>query len=240
MKCFRTSIDCRSEQYNDLTYPLLYHHTENFLMPLCHDEVVHMKRTMVEKTPGLSEFEKFANLRLLYLLQFGYPQKKLLFMGQEFGQKCEWDAEKPLPWESTWDHLHKSMQWFVKRLNEVYRYVSAMHDGDNVSGGFEWIECHNARQCVLAFVRQDRAYTDALVYLINLGREHFPEFRLGVPYAGRYHKVLDTDAQEFGGNGHHWVNEYQTEASPAFHHPHSIRTPLLPLHGMLFRVVART
>ena len=101
-----------------------------------------MKRTMVNKTEDLSDFEKFANVRLLYLLQFGYPQKKLLFMGQEFGQKNEWNAEEPLPWASTWDHLHGSLQWFVKRLNEVYKYIPAMHEGDNLPNGFEWIECH--------------------------------------------------------------------------------------------------
>jgi 1,4-alpha-glucan branching enzyme len=237
MKFFRAPSHQRGAVYNDLTYPMLYHHTENFLLPLCHDEVVHMKRSMVNKTEDLSDFEKFANLRLLYLLQFGYPQKKLLFMGQEFGQKSEWNAEEPLPWDSTWGRLHASLQWFVKRLNEVYRHVPAMHEGDNIPGGFEWIECQNARHQILAFLRYDRHYRDLLVYLVNLSREHFPEFRLGVPFAGRYHKVLDTDAQEFGGNGHHWVNGYETEPHPAFHHPHSFRTPLLPLHGMLFRFV---
>jgi len=237
MKFFRAPSSKRGAVYNDLTYPMLYHHTENFLFPLCHDEVVHMKRTMVEKTPDLSDFEKFANVRLLYLLQFGYPQKKLLFMGQEFGQRSEWNAEAPLPWESTWDPLHGSLQWFCKRLNEVYRHIPAMHEGDNIPNGFEWIECQNASQQILAFLRYDRSYNDLLVYLINLSREHFPEFRLGVPRAGRYFKVLDTDAKEFGGNGHHWINEYEAVPHPAFHHRYSFSTPLLPLHGMLFRFV---
>jgi len=239
MKFFRAPFEKRAEAYNDLTYPLLYHHTENFLLPLCHDEVVHMKRSLVEKTAGLSDFEKFANVRLLYLLQFGYPHKKLLFMGQEFGQRDEWDAERPLPWEVSDGWLHGALRWFVKRLNEVYRHLPAMHEGDNIPGGFEWIECHNARQGILAFLRYDRHYRDLVVYLVNLSRGHFPEFRLGVPFAGRYFKVLDTDAQEFGGNGHQWVNEYRTEPRPAFHHPHSFCAPLLPLHGMLFRLVAR-
>jgi 1,4-alpha-glucan branching enzyme len=238
MKFFRAPYKDRPKVYNDLTYPMLYHHTENFLLPLCHDEVVHMKRTMVNKTEGLSEFEKFANVRLLYLLQFGYPQKKLLFMGQEFGQSCEWDAEGPLPWDSTWGHFHRSLQWYVKRLNEVYKHVPAMHEGDNVPGGFEWVECQNARHQVLAFLRYDRDYRDLLVYLLNFSKEHFPQFRLGVPFAGRYYKVLDTDAREFGGNGHNWVNEYETGPQPAFHHPHSFCTQLLPLQGALFRYVS--
>jgi 1,4-alpha-glucan branching enzyme len=114
-----------------------------------------------------------------------------------------------------------------------------MHEGDNIPGGFEWIECSNARQGILAFLRYDRRYEDLVVYLINLSREHFPEFRLGVPFAGRYYKVLDSDAKEFGGNGHQWINEYETEQRPAFHHRHSFCAPLLPLHGMLFRLVAR-
>jgi 1,4-alpha-glucan branching enzyme len=237
MKFFRAPYGQRSSVYNDLTYPMLYHHTENFLLPLCHDEVVHMKRSMVNKTDDLSEFEQFANVRLLYLLQFGYPQKKLLFMGQEFGQKTEWNAEAPLPWDVAQGHMHKALQWFVKRLNEVYKYLPAMHEGDNILGGFEWIECLNYAQHILAFIRYDRNYRDLVVFLVNLSRQHFPDFRLGVPFAGRYHKVLDTDSQEFGGNGHHWVNEYQSEGIPAFHHKLSFRTPLLPLHGMVFRMV---
>jgi 1,4-alpha-glucan branching enzyme len=238
MKFFRAPSARRAEVYNDLTYPMLYHHTENFLLPLCHDEVVHMKRSLVEKTPDLSDFEKFANARLLYLLQFGYPQKKLLFMGQEFGQRNEWNAEEPLPWASTWDGRHKSLQWFVKRLNEVYRHVPAMHEGDNIPGGFEWIECQNPLEHILAFMRYDRTYRDLMVYLFNLSREYFSEYRLGVPFAGKYYKVIDTDACEFGGNGHNWVNEYEAGPHPAFHHPYSFCTKLLPLHGLLFRAVA--
>jgi len=235
MKYFRRPYSQRSTVYGDLTYPMLYHHTENFILPLAHDEVVHMKRTMVNKTEDLSEFEKFANLRLLYLLQFGYPHKKLLFMGQEFGQKNEWNEQQPLSWDSTWDHLHRSMQWFVKRLNEVYKYIPAMHEGDNILNGFEWIECQNYRQNILAFIRYDKNYRDFVVYLINLSKEYFEDFRLGVPFAGKYYKVIDTDAQEFGGNGHNWINEYEAVNRPAFHHQNSFSTKLLPLHGMIFK-----
>jgi 1,4-alpha-glucan branching enzyme len=156
-------------------------------------------------------------------------------MGQEFGQKNEWDAEGCLPWDSTWNHLHKSLQWYVKRLNEVYKYIPAMHQGDNIPNGFEWIECQNYRHLILAFLRYDQDYHDLVAYLINLSKEHFPEFRLGVPRAGKYFKVLDTDAKEFGGNGHNWINEYDAHPQPAFHHPHSFSINLLPLHGMLFR-----
>ncbi|MGD0837617.1 MAG: 1,4-alpha-glucan branching protein GlgB, partial [Polyangia bacterium] len=237
MKFFRAPFASRMQVYDDLTYPMLYHHSESFLLPLAHDEVVHMKRTLLNKTPDLSDFDKFANLRLLYLIQFGYPHKKLIFMGQEFGQENEWDAEQALPWSSTWAHLHGSMQWYVKRLNEIYRYVPAMHEGDNIKDGFEWIECQGHRHGTLAFLRYDKVYRDMVVYLINLSKEYCEDFRLGVPFPGRYFKVLDTDAQEFGGNGHNWINEYQATARPAFHHPNSLTTKLLPLHGMIFRAV---
>jgi 1,4-alpha-glucan branching enzyme len=237
MKFFRHPFARRSEVYSDLTYPMLYHHSENFILPLGHDEVVHMKRTMLNKTEDLSEFDRFANLRLLYLIQFGYPHKKLLFMGQEFGQQNEWNAEAPLPWDSTWHPLHGGMQWFVKRLNEVYRYLPAMHQGDNIPNGFEWIECGNHQHNILAFLRYDKRYQEMAVFLINLSKQHFPEFRLGVPFAGRYYKVLDTDAKEFGGNGHNWVNEYHATNQPAFHHQNSFCTALLPLHGMLFKAL---
>jgi 1,4-alpha-glucan branching enzyme len=235
MKYFRKPYSDRCKMYGDLTYPMLYHHTENFVLPFCHDEVVHMKRSMVNKTEDLSDFEKFANLRLLYLLQFGYPHKKLLFMGQEFGQKSEWNEKEPLPWASTWDHLHKCVQWFTKRLNEVYKYLPAMHEGDNIQNGFEWIECQNYRQNILAFIRYSKNYEELVVYLINLSKEHFECFRLGVPFPGKYYKVIDTDSKEFGGNGHNWANEYETEHCPAFHHQHSFCTKLLPLHGMVFK-----
>ncbi|MGA1791546.1 MAG: 1,4-alpha-glucan branching protein GlgB [bacterium] len=235
MKFFRKPYSERSNMYGDLTYPMLYHHTENFLLPLCHDEVVHMKRTMVNKTEDLSDFEKFANLRVLYLFQFGMPQKKLLFMGQEFGQMNEWNEETQLPWESLWDHKHKTMQWFVKRLNEVYKYIPAMHEGDNIQNGFEWIECQNYRKKILSFIRYNKDYSELVVYLINLSKECYNDFRLGVPFRGKYCKVLDTDAQEFGGNGHNWISEYHTDNIPAFHHQHSFTTKLLPLHGLLFK-----
>lgn len=238
MKFFRTPYVHRGAVYNDLTYPMLYHHTENFLLPLGHDEVVHMKRTMLNKTEHLSEFEKFANLKSIYLLQFGYPQKKLLFMGQEFGQQNEWNSEEPLPWASTWAREHKTLQWFVKRLNEIYKHIPAMHEGDNIPNGFEWIECQNPIQGILAFLRYDRSYNDLVVYLLNLSRDYFPEFRLGVPFKGKYYKVMDTDASEFGGNSHNWINEYEAVPHPAFHHPYSFNTKLLPLHGMIFRAVA--
>jgi len=235
MKYFRHPFSRRSERYSDLTYPMLYHHSENFVMPLCHDEVVHMKGSMLNKTRDISEFDRFANLRLLYLIQFGYPHKKLLFMGQEFGQQNEWNEKAPLPWASTWHHLHGSMQWFVKRLNEIYKYVPAMHAGDNMPNGFEWIECQNHKQNIIAFLRYDRNYHEMVVYLINLSKEYFPEFRIGVPFAGRYYKILDSDSKEFGGNGHNWVSEYHATNTPAFHHQNSFCTKLLPLHGMIFK-----
>jgi len=237
MKYFRAPFDKRSDKYGDLTYPMLYHHTENFLLPLCHDEVVHMKRTMVNKTEGLSEFEKFSNLRVMYLFQFGMPHKKLLFMGQEFGQMNEWNEKRELPWESLWDQKHKTMQWYVKRLNEVYRYITAMHEGDNIENGFEWIECLDYRQNILAFIRYNKDYSQMMVYLLNLSKNYFGDFRLGVPFPGKYHKVIDTDAKEFGGNGHNWIDAYRTEELPAYHHKHSIQTKLLPLHGLLFKSV---
>jgi 1,4-alpha-glucan branching enzyme len=235
MKYFRAPFEKRSDKYGDLTYPMLYHHTENFLLPLCHDEVVHMKRTMVNKTEDLSDFEKFANLRLMYLFQFGMPHKKLLFMGQEFGQMNEWNELEQLPWESLWDHKHKTMQWYVKRLNEIYKYVPAMHEGDNIENGFEWVECLDYRQNILAFLRYNKDYSQMMVYVLNCSRNHFDDFRLGVPFPGEYHKVIDTDAQEFGGNGHNWVTEYHAEEVSAYHHRYSIQTKLLPLHGMLFK-----
>lgn len=237
MKFFRAPYHERAKVFSDLTYPLLYNHSENFLLPLCHDEVVHMKRTMLNKTEGLSDFEKFANLRLLYLIQFGYPHKKLLFMGQEFGQENEWDPEKELPWASTWAHLHRCTQWYVKRLNETYKYIPAMHEGDNIKGGFEWIECQSPSHDILAFLRYDKSYQDMVVYLLNLSRTHFEDFRIGVPFPGKYVKVLDTDAKDFGGNGHNWPTEYFAENRPAYSHQNSFSTKLLPLHGMIFRAV---
>jgi len=156
-------------------------------------------------------------------------------MGQEFGQMNEWNEKAQLPWESLWDHKHKTMQWYVKRLNEVYKYLPAMHEGDNIENGFEWIECQNYKQNILAFIRYSKDYSELMVYLINLSKECFNHFRLGVPFRGKYCKVIDTDAQEFGGNGHNWISDYHTEDISAFHHQYSFCTNLLPLHGLLFK-----
>jgi 1,4-alpha-glucan branching enzyme len=110
-----------------------------------------------------------------------------------------------------------------------------MHEGDNIENGFEWIECLDYRQNILAFMRYNRDYSQLMVYVLNLSKDHLDEFRLGVPFRGQYHKVIDTDAQEFGGNGHNWIADCHTEDIPAYHHPYSIHTKLLPLHGLLFK-----
>jgi len=110
-----------------------------------------------------------------------------------------------------------------------------MHEGDNIENGFEWIECQNYKQNILAFIRFNKKYEEFVVYLINFSKKHFEHFRLGVPFAGKYYKVIDTDSTEFGGNGHNWINEYETGNHSSFNHQHSFCTKLLPLHGMIFK-----
>ena len=189
----------RSHHQNKLTFGLMYAFTENFVLPLSHDEVVHGKGSMLGKMPG-DAWQKFANLRALYALMWGYPGKKLLFMGSELAQPTEWNADATLPWDLQAVPAHQGVQRLVRDLNRVYRAFAALHAQDVVPGGFAWLSHADAAQSVIAFARWSAA-GECVVVVCNFTPVPRATYHLGVPLAGAWREVINTDLAIYGGSG---------------------------------------
>ena len=220
----------RHYHHDQLTFGLLYAFTENFVLPFSHDEVVHGKGSMLSKMPG-DEWRRFANLRLLYTLMFTYPGKKLLFMGCEFGQGTEWNHAQALDWYVLEYPLHRGVQKLQADLNRLYRDTEALHRFDFDPKGFEWIDCHDAPQSVLSYLRKAG---DAFVLAVfNFTPVPRPNYRIGVPAPGTYTEVFNSDSEYYGGGN---IGNWQLEAEEKewMGRPYSIVMTLPPLAGVVF------
>ena len=182
-----------------LTFSLVYAYTENFLLPISHDEVVHGKGSLLRKMPG-DRWQQLANLRAYLAFQWAHPGKQLIFMGTEFGQEAEWSEQYGLDWYLTDTPQHKGVQLMVKQLNEIYRGTPALSERDNEPAGFQWINENDGAHNVLSFIRWDHQ-GNPLVCIANFAGAPHQEFRLGMPWAGEWVEALNTDAAEFGGSG---------------------------------------
>ncbi len=231
LKYFQTDPIYRRYQHNALTFSLWYAFSENFVLPLSHDEVVHGKGALVGKMPG-NEWQQFANLRLLYGYMWGHPGKKLLFMGCEFGQRREWQHDESLEWHVLQYPLHAGMQRWVRDLNHFYRRTPALFELDFSPQGFEWVDSSDAEASVVAFLRKDRAGSAVLV-VCNFTPVVRENYRIGVPRGGVWREQLNSDAREYGGSGQ--GNLGNVEAAPLAAHGrfHSLSLRLPPL-GALF------
>ncbi|MHB8237457.1 MAG: 1,4-alpha-glucan branching protein GlgB [Acidithiobacillus ferrivorans] len=220
---------------NDLTFSQLYAYTENFVLPLSHDEVVHGKRSLLDKMPG-DAWQRFANLRLLFSYQFAHPGKKLNFMGNEFGQGQEWDCGRALDWDLLhWD-WHQGIQRLSRDLAHLYRDIPALHVQDFQGEGFSWVDCHDADQSVLSFLRWDRDGGFVLA-VFNFTPVPRYNYRLGVPAAGRYHEIFNSDADAYhGGNIGNLPQQAQAQAWMGL--PYSLELVLPPL-GALYLQLTR-
>ena len=217
----------------DLTFGVVYAWNENFVLPLSHDEVVHGKRSLHGKMPG-DDWQKFANLRALYGFMYGHPGKKLLFMGGEFGQVREWNHDASLDW-----HLldagpyHAGLQRLVRDLNRVYRGEPALHQRDFESAGFEWIDLTDADTSVLSFLRRARDPEQIVVAVCNFTPIPRHAYRVGVPRAGHYAELVNTDAREYGGSGVGNFGGVHAEPVPWHGRPASLVLDLPPL-GVIY------
>lgn len=191
----------RKFHQNELTFAMVYHHGENFILPLSHDEVVHGKRSLLGKMPG-DDWQRFANLRALLAYQWFFPGKKLLFMGCEIGQSREWNENDCVEW---WllDHgpYHKGLQTMMKELNNFYKHESAMYESDYDNEGFYWIDCSDSESSVLSFIRQTADGSRKVFVILNLTPVQRPGYRVGVPEKGKWMEVFNSDNQRFGGGG---------------------------------------
>jgi 1,4-alpha-glucan branching enzyme len=219
----------RQFHHNLLTFGPIYAFTENFLLPLSHDEVVHGKRSLLDKMPG-DDWQRFANLRLLLLFQWTYPGKKLLFMGGEFGQPREWNHAESLPWHLSDEPRHAGIKSLVRDLNRAYRSLPALHARDHDGEGFAWLSWQDDPLSVLSFVR--RADSEHAVVLLNFTPVPRHGYRVGVPHAGLYREVLNSDSSYYGGSnlGNSAV---ATEPVACMGYPQSVVLTLPPLAGLV-------
>ncbi|NJL49047.1 MAG: 1,4-alpha-glucan branching enzyme [Leptolyngbyaceae cyanobacterium SM2_5_2] len=189
----------RQFHHNNVTFSIWYAFTENFMLALSHDEVVHGKSNMLGKMPG-DEWQKFANLRCLYAYMFTHPGKKTLFMSMEFGQWSEWNVWGDLEWHLLQYQPHQSLKHFMAKLNEFYRSEPALFTQDFDQAGFEWIDCSDNRHSVVAFIRRAKGSDDFVVVVCNFTPQPHSHYRIGVPEKGYYKELFNSDARDFGGS----------------------------------------
>ncbi len=224
----------RKYHQNQLTFSVWYAFTENFVLPLSHDEVVYGKGSLIQRMPG-DDWQKRANLRLLLGYLYAHPGKKLLFMGGEFGQPDEWHHEKSLDWHLLEFPAHQGIQKWSKDLNAVYRRTGALHERDFDADGFEWVDNRDWENSLISFLRKGRDRDDALLVVCNFTPQPRTQYRVGVPRAGFWREVLNSDAREYGGSGLGSLGGVQSEAVPANNRAESVSLTLPPLAIVYFR-----
>ncbi len=229
----------RRYRQNRITFSLMYAFSENFILPLSHDEVVHLKRSLLDKMPG-DLWQKFANLRALYALMYGHPGKKLLFMGGEFGQWREWNHAESLDWHLLQYESHQKLQRFVRDLNHLYTNEPSLYQVDTDWQGFDWVDFRDADNSIVAFLRKARNHDDFLLFACNFTPVPRYAYRLGVPKAGLYQEVLNSDADMYGGSNIGNLGSVQAEDVPSHGYNWSVSLTLPPLAVVVMKPASDT
>ena len=224
----------RRRHLDKMTFGLHYVFSENFFLPLSHDEVVHEKRSLIGRMPGNS-WQRFANLRAYYGFMYGHPGKKLLFMGGEFAQEREWCHDRGLDWHLLDAPLHRGIQTLIRDLNRLYRRDPALHEQDCQAEGFEWIDASDTKNSVLSFLRRGRKSSDVAVIVCNFTPKVHGKFRIGVPEPGFYAEEINTDALEYGGSGVGNLGGLHADRVPRHGRPFSLPLTLPPLATLILR-----
>jgi len=224
----------RRFHHGNITFSLLYAFHENFILVLSHDEVVYGKRSLLSKMPG-DEWQKFANLRMFYAWMYGHPGKKLLFMGGEFGQVNEWNHDTSLDWHLVGLPPHDGLRRLVQHLNYIYKSEPALWQQDDTHEGFEWIDFHDADNSVVSFMRKSRE-GEIVVFVVNATPVVRYDYRLGVPHAGFYREIINTDAETYGGSNVGNYGGTRSEDRPWMAREHSILIHLPPLATLAFKL----
>jgi 1,4-alpha-glucan branching enzyme len=238
LKYMETPPFARTSVHSKVTFSLLYAFSENFMLPFSHDEVVHGKKSLLDKMPG-DYWEKFAQLRLLLGYMFAHPGKNLLFMGFELGQFSEWKDKEQLDWNLLDYEMHQNVNQYVKQLIKIYKRSKALYELDHQHDGFEWLDCNNENQSVFSFIRKGKTENDYLVIICNFTGVHYPEFKIGVPFQSEFREILNSDHQDFGGAGFVNKKTFMAEEEPFHGKPYSVNVTIPPFGIQIIRPVKK-
>ncbi|MEK4201208.1 1,4-alpha-glucan branching enzyme [Cytobacillus sp. FSL K6-0265] len=228
----------RQYHHNKMTFSLMYAYSENFILPLSHDEVVHGKKSLLDKMPG-DYWQKFAQYRLLLGFMMTHPGKKLLFMGFELGQFAEWKDEEELDWHLLQYEMHAKTNHYVKKLIKLYKRSKSLYEWDHKSEGFEWIDANNHQQSIFSFIRKGVEEQEILIVVCNFSPQVYMNYRIGVPKNGSYREVFNSDNNEFGGS--HCINKRVLKTKNLSYHgkPYSIEMTIPPFGISVLRPVRK-
>lgn len=224
----------RKDNHYKMTFAMSYNGSENYILPISHDEVVHLKCSMLNKMPGFY-VDKFANLRVGYTYMFTHSGKKLLFMGQEFGQDHEWDESKELDWDLLSDHEHSSLKYYVSKLLELYRKYPALSEIDRDWAGFEWMNADDCEQSTFSYVRKASSGKNSILVVLNMTPIERKDFKVGVPKKKKYTLLLNSDEECFGGRGNKIPASITAKAEEADGKPYSLTFDLPAYGAAVFR-----
>ncbi len=235
LEYFKRDPIYRSWHQDDITFSLVYAFTEKFMLPLSHDEVVHGKSPMILKMPG-DEWQRFAQLRLLYTYMWTHPGTKLLFMGNEFAQTTEWNFEAGLDWHLLKYEPHRGIQKLVTELNSLYRSEPALYEYSFSDKGFEWIAADDTKNCILVFLRKGRKQRDTLIIILNFTPNSLVDYRIGIPKAGTYKEAFNSDDKAYWGSG---IKNEGIHSEPVAIHgkKNSIQIPIPPFGAIILRLI---
>ena len=234
LKYFQSDPIHRKFHHSKLTFRMLYSWHENFVLPLSHDEVVHGKGSLIGKMPG-DEWQRFANLRLLFGYMYAQPGKKLMFMGDEFGQVREWGHDGSLDWNVMQYPVHRGVQAWMEQLNRFYSNEPAMHVFDNDPAGFEWVDVNDNANSTISLLRKSEKPEDTVLVVCNFTPVPRTGYRVGVPHGGYWRELLNSDAREYGGSGMGNLGGIHAEAVPAHGRPFSLKLTLPPLAALFLK-----
>ncbi|MFT5759768.1 MAG: 1,4-alpha-glucan branching enzyme [Alteromonadaceae bacterium] len=223
----------RQHHHNEMTFGLIYSFSENFVLPLSHDEVVHGKGSLLNKMPG-DDWQKFANLRAYYGFMWTHPGKKLLFMGCEFAQRAEWDHDQSLDWHLLEHDSHRGVQTLIKDLNHAYKNIPALYELDCDSHGFEWLDSQNSQQSILIYLRKGKAGTAPALVVVNLTPTAYENYCVGVPLSGYYRERLNTDSNKYGGSNVGNGGGVNAQSEPYAGQDNQVSLSIPPLATMIF------
>ncbi|MFQ5846253.1 MAG: 1,4-alpha-glucan branching protein GlgB [Candidatus Methylomirabilales bacterium] len=224
----------RTYHHNTLTFRMLYAFHENFILPLSHDEVVHGKGSLLAKMPG-DDWQKFANMRVLFGYMYAQPAKKLLFMGGELGQRREWAHDGSIEWDRLSEAPHAGLQRLVADLNRLYRSEPALHELDCHPAGFEWIDCNDAASSVISWIRKGKSADAVVLVVCNFTPVPRRNYRVGAPEGGFWREMLNSDATAYGGSGRGNLGGIEAVPTPVHGRPYSLTVTLPPLAAVFLK-----